>query len=223
MLDRATEDALYTMFGAFFHTAEEERRWNLWSDVPWDAVNPVASDTLVDAVFAAFDDELFLPDYVGKLVHLLRSSRGRAWFLTRWSYEEGKHLLALNEWLLRSGRRSEAEMKKYADDLLSAEEWELPFTDPAAMMVWALMREYAEGERYSRLRAAAESEAEGALVSVLDFILRDETAQQDFLRDALLLIKERHAPLVDDATRRVAASEEGAPFAERLLADLEIG
>ena len=39
--------------------------------------------------------ELFLPDYITKFLEVNKNSRGGAWFLANWGYEELKHSLAL--------------------------------------------------------------------------------------------------------------------------------
>jgi acyl-[acyl-carrier-protein] desaturase len=205
MLDRATEDALYAHFTAFFRRAEEERRWNLWNDVPWDQVNPAASAPLTEAVEAAYAEELFLPDYAARMIRLLRSSRGRVWFLTRWTYEEGKHILALGEWLVRAGKRSDDALKELADRLLAEGEWKPAFPDPLSAIAQAMGRERGEIERYRGLLARATAEGDGALVSVLKQMLADEEEHLAFFRDALQLIRERHPGVVEEALSRVGA------------------
>lgn len=211
MLDRATEDTLYARFRDFFLTAEEGRRWNLWQDVPWEAVNPAVSADLIEAALAAYGAEAFLPDQCGKTLHMLRSSRGRAWFVTRWSYEEGKHLIALGEWLVRSGQRTDEQVKEYADALLGETEWQPAIPEPVPLMVETLLREYDEAERYHELRAHAEREKDGALVTICGQLLSDEGNHAAFFRDALLIIAERSPALVADGARRIL----DLPFAER--------
>jgi acyl-[acyl-carrier-protein] desaturase len=50
---------------------------------------------------------MYLPDFTAKLLNMIRRSRGRAWFHVNWGYEESKHSLALEAWLLASGHRTE--------------------------------------------------------------------------------------------------------------------
>jgi acyl-[acyl-carrier-protein] desaturase len=222
MLDRATEDALYARFRAFFLAAEEERRWNLWEDVPWDRANPAASDDLAGAVVAAMDRELHLPEASAKILYTLRSSRGRAWFVTRWSYEEGKHLLVLGEWLVRSGKRSDQDLREHADRLLAGRDWQLAAGDPPGVMAQALLWELEEIERHRALRARAEAEGDGALVFVADKILADEHVHREFLRDALGIMARSAPEAVAQSARRVAAAPEAGPWGAALLADLDI-
>lgn len=221
MLDRATEDALYAHFGAYFRRAEEERRWNLWGDVPWDQAKPAPGDDLVQAVEAAYAQELFLPDYSAKLIHLLRSSRGRAWFLTRWTYEEGKHLLALGEWLMRSGARTNDELESFSDRVLAQDEWQLASPDPTTALAQVLAREHEEVARYQKLLVRAETAGDGALVAVITKLLGDEQAHRHFFRDALRLIEERHPILVQTAASTLAGLFAAEPFVPGLLSDLK--
>lgn len=222
MMGPAIEGALYDHFTAFFRQAEENRRWDLWNDVPWDAANPNLSDDLTEAVEAAYAEELFLPDWSAQLIRLLRGSRGRAWFLTRWSYEEGKHLLALREWLLRSGKRDDEVLKGFSDRLLSEGQWRLPHREPITAMVQALVREHAEIERYRALLACTEAEGDAALAAVLRQFLRDEQAHQAFFRDALLLIREHDAAGVTEAVERVATQRSAQRFVPALRDELAV-
>jgi acyl-[acyl-carrier-protein] desaturase len=223
MRDRVTEDALYARFRAFFLTAEVSRRWNLWTDVPWEGVKRDAGAALTDAVEAAYLEELLLPDVSAQTTRALRSSRGRAWFVTHWSYEEGKHLLALGEWFLQTGKRTDEMLKDLSDRALGDRPRELPFGDPLAVMADALVREYAEIQRYQRLRQAALAEPDPALVALCDRVLADEEAHREFFRDALHTIAERDAAAVAEAAARVAAAPHAAPYAKLLHADLRIG
>jgi len=222
MLDRATEDALYDLFREFFRRAERERRWNLWEDVPWDQAQTGTTEALAEAVFAAYTEELFLPDYSEQTLHLLRSSRGRAWFVTRWSYEEGKHVLVLNEWLVRSGSYTDDQLKTYADELLGREKRTLAVSEPVAAMVEALVREQDELERYQSLRALAADAQNGALIAVCDQLIGDEQAHRAFFRDALLVIQKREPGLVAGAVRTLIALPEMEHHASLLRGELRI-
>ncbi len=222
MLDPATEDALYQLFRGFFERAERERRWNLWTDLPWDRVNREASDALVQAVRAAYAEELFLPDYGGKTLHLLRASRGRAWFVTRWMYEEGKHSLALGEWLIRSGKQDEDTVRDEADRLLARETRDLVVPEPVGAMVENLTREQDEVARYDALVVLAQAENDPALAALCDRIVTDERSHAAFFRDALRLIGEREPARVAHAVHRIADLPAFARFAPGLRAELGV-
>jgi acyl-[acyl-carrier-protein] desaturase len=225
-MDRATEDRLYKLFREFFQKAENERRWNLWNDFDWEAVPANPSPSLVEAVTRAYHDELFLPDYSARALYHLRSSRGRAWFLTRWTYEEGKHLLVLAEWLIRSGAYTSDQLRAQSDDLLLRFTWEPPYDDAPAVLADFLLWELKERDRYRALRKLTEAEGDTILAAVLAEILKDEEAHRAFLHQSLSIIGETYPEQVEDAARRIAAGaasgDDGPDFGNALLAELDI-
>lgn len=226
-LDRPTEDRLYKLYRDYFTDAERNRNWNPWTAIPWDEVKTEPSPELVSAVIEAYREDLFLPDYSARALHAMRASRGRAWFITRWSYEEGKHLLALHEWLVRSGATTDAERKErdeqlkgFSDGLLNAFRWEPPFTDAPAVFVDSLLWELREIERTAGLKGLATVAEDTALIAVLDLIQADEHAQKDFFIAALGIIAETYPDMVRDAIHRVSVALEdpgGATTILRLL------
>src|SRR5471030_1422308 len=104
------EGALWRIYRDFFDNAERKRRWRIREDIPWDQCNPNLDPAIADVVETFCCVELYLPDYVAKVLPLARNSMGRAWFYANWGDEESKHSLVLSDWLLRSGRRSEEYM-----------------------------------------------------------------------------------------------------------------
>lgn len=202
-LDRETEDKLYRLYRDFFAEAEDKRNWNLWEDFPWAETPKNPTPELVDAVMAAYREGLFIPDYSSVALRSLRASRGRAWFLTRWSYEEAKHLMALTEWFIRAGAYTDEELKAIGDELLNTYRWEPAYPDAAAIFVDSMLWERREIGRFSELKTKAEAAGDGVLGAVLDRILTDERAHEGFLKSALNLIAEKHPDIVEDATQRV--------------------
>jgi acyl-[acyl-carrier-protein] desaturase len=95
--------------------------------------------------------ELFLPDYITKFLEVNKNSRGRAWFLANWGYEELKHSLALADWLLRSGQRSDEQMADL-EGQVQACEWQLPMDSGVGMFVYAMTQELATWLNYRNLR-----------------------------------------------------------------------
>lgn len=221
-LDEATEERLLRLFREFFQKAEDTRRWNLWNDVPWDAILPNPSGELAESVIAAYREDLFFPDYSAAALHYLRASRGRAWFLTRWSYEEGKHLLALGEWLTRSGTLVDSELRDLSNALLASYEWQPAYTDAPFVFADALMWEMHEIERFRKLHKAAEDAGDAALVSVTTHILTDEEAHRDFFRFALAIVAERYPEMVEESVNRAAQAHESPQAGRTLLALLDL-
>lgn len=214
-MDRATEDKLYRLFRTFFEQAEDNRNWNLWKDIPWHEAQRHPSPELQSAMITAYREALFLPDYSSYTLKALRASRGRAWFLTRWSYEEGKHLLALGEWFIKTHTLTDNDLKTLSNELLAHYKWEPPFHDAPALFVDALLYEKQEMERMTTIRNLAEASGDTALTFLMKKILVDEVAHQAFFREALGVIGATYPERVHDAISRV--TEGDAIMQEELL------
>ncbi len=217
MLDPRTEGELYRLYRTYFQKAETERRWNLWDDTPWDLATTTPSEALAEAALASYREDVFLPDYSAKALHILRSSRGRGWFLTRWAYEEGKHLIALSEWLTRAGVRTDAEMRDLTETILAAYAWRPELDDPLAVLADSLAWEANEIARFAALKTLAQAENDGALAAICDRILADEEAHQAFFREALQIIGAAYPDAVADAVRRIAALQDDPASGAALL------
>lgn len=176
------EEQFFDLYLEYFKLAEDRRRWNLWKDVPWDKANTGSSPLIANIVEAFSAVEMFLPDYTAKIMHLIRKSRGRSWFQANWGYEESKHSLALAEWLVRSGHRTEDGVRAYANSLLDNGEWELPFDHPRQMIIYTMIQELATWLNYRNLIQLAKQEQDPALARVLTFISRDERCHYEFFR-----------------------------------------
>jgi acyl-[acyl-carrier-protein] desaturase len=227
-LDRTTEDRLYQLYRDFFRSGDADRAWNLWLDLPWDALTVRPDTELTAAVVSAYRDELFLPDISARTLAATRSSRGRAWFVTRWTYDEGKHLLALNEWLTRSGAVDTDELRARSDDLLGQLAWESPSEDALAIFVEALLWERREIGRYEALARMADAAGEDVLSALCRRVLGDESAHEAFFRDSLRIIAESYPDRVRQAVRSVTDlivnEEDGRAAADvtHLLADIGV-
>src|SRR5262245_46486548 len=125
----ALERRFYDLYLKYFHKAEARRRWNLQKDIPWDEVGRSPDPDVVQVIEAFMAVELYLPDYTSKILQLVRSSRGRAWFQANWGYEESKHSLALETWLLASGARTDEQVRDFEESVLGRE-WDLPYETP---------------------------------------------------------------------------------------------
>jgi acyl-[acyl-carrier-protein] desaturase len=167
------EKQFFENFLKFFHQAEERRRWNIERDIPWEQANRTTSERTAKIVEAFSAVEMYLPDYTSKMLHMIRRSRGRAWFQANWGYEESKHSLTLDRWLIASGNRTPEQMEAFADELLG-EEWELPFDHPRQMIIYTMIQERATWLNYKKLREQAVKEGDGALTKALQYISRDE-------------------------------------------------
>jgi len=178
------EDMIYKTYIKFFEIAEDRRRWNLFKDIPWEKTSTGASELLGDFVEQFCGVELYLPDYTAKLTSMLRRSRGRGWFLQNWGYEESKHSLTLEKWLVLSGKRTEESVEDFSDVVLEGQ-WDPPFSEPRQMMIYGMIQELATHVNYKRLRQMALEEGDMALGVALRFIAIDEMSHYGFYRDVV--------------------------------------
>src|SRR5262245_36997364 len=167
------ENRLYEQYLKYFHNAEEHRRWNLVQDIPWTTAKRHTDESIALIVESFMAVEMYLPDYTSKILHLIRRSRGRAWFQANWGYEESKHSLALEMWLTRSGSRTDQDIRNFEEEILSRE-WNLPYSTPLEMIVYTVFQEFATKLNYQGLRKLAQDTNDPALDKVLALLARDE-------------------------------------------------
>ena len=176
------EDFFYRELMKYLYLAEEKRRWNQFKDVPWDQANPQSHETLAMCVETFCAVEMYLPDFTSKLLTMIRRSRGRSWFHINWGYEESKHSLTLEGWLLASGHRTEEEREE-VEKALAGQEWELPFDHPRQMVCYTMVQELATFWNYRNLEKMAGKQHDLALVTALRLISVDERVHYNFFRN----------------------------------------
>jgi acyl-[acyl-carrier-protein] desaturase len=216
-------DGFYRLYREFFDRAERKRRWSVADDVPWDQCNRGMDPAVADVVESFCAVELYLPDYVGKVLPLVRANKGWAWFHANWGYEESKHSLALGDWLLRSGLRSDEQMADLEGQVF-AHEWQLPHDNPTGMLIYAMVQELATWVHYRNLARQVDERGDPALSRLLRLIAVDERSHHAFylsvvrffltldrqatleqLRRVLLNFAMPAVYLLADSRRRVAA------------------
>ena len=175
------EEMFYENFLRYFANAEAKRRWHMERDIPWEKTTQNCSETTVLIVESFSAVEMFLPDYTHRIMELVRKSRGRAMFQANWGYEESKHSMVLEEWLIRSGKRTEEQVREFEKTLLGAE-WDLPFETPRQMIIYTMIQEMATGLNYTNLRRRVEEEGDEALARTLRWVSSDESAHYNFFR-----------------------------------------
>jgi acyl-[acyl-carrier-protein] desaturase len=172
---------LYRLYRDFFDRAERKRRWSLADDIPWGQVNRGMDPAIADVVESFCAVELYLPDYIAKALPLIRANRGWAWFHANWGYEESKHSLALGDWLLRSGLRTDEQMADLEGQVIG-HEWQLPHDSPQGMLIYAMVQELATFVHYRNLRLLVDERGDPALSGMLKLIAVDERAHYAFYR-----------------------------------------
>lgn len=198
------EEAYYRLFRDFFDKAEKKRRWSIRDDIPWDQVNRNLNPALGDVLETFCTVELYLPDYIEKAWPLLRCSRGREWFHANWGYEEAKHSMAMGDWLIASGQRTEDQLRE-VETRVSEYQWDLPQDSPIGMVLYGMTQELATFLHYRNLRHCLENEPVGdpALSKLLTLICVDERAHHDFYKQVTKLYLERDRAGTIEALRRV--------------------
>src|SRR5262245_36234000 len=230
------ERGLWALYRDFFDLAEKKRRWHLREDIPWDQCNPRLAPVVADVVETFCAVELYLPDYTSKILPVVRHSKGRTWFYANWGYEESKHSLALSDWLLRSGHRSDEQMADLEQKVFQRE-WNLPLDSALGMLAYATVQELATWLNYRNLRQrVGQLGGDPARATIRMLLAIDERAHHTFYREcyAMFLQHDRAAAiaqltrvllnfqmpavhdLLDESQKRIAAVRELEIFNESL-------
>lgn len=191
---------IYRLFRGYFDLAEKKRRWNMREDIPWHQANNSLDPAVADVVQTFCMVELYLPDYLSKLIPQVRGNHGRAWMLANWGYEESKHSMVLGDWLLRSGMRTEEEMFDIEREVFS-HEWDLPHDNARGMVCYTMAQELATWLHYHNLRKIV-GNGDPALNRLLQLVAIDERAHYDFFRKLVqLYLKEDRAGTLEQLRR----------------------
>jgi acyl-[acyl-carrier-protein] desaturase len=196
---------LYPLFRHFFAVAERRRRWSVDQDIPWDRANRNLDPAIATVVESFCAVELYLPDYVAKALPMIRTNRGWAWMHLNWGYEECKHSLALGDWLVKSGHRTEEQMADLENTLFK-HEWNLPQDSAPGMLIYAMVQELATWLHYRNLRALIKEKDDPALYTLLGFVAIDERAHHSYYKDIVQLFLELDRPGTIELLKRVISS-----------------
>jgi acyl-[acyl-carrier-protein] desaturase len=177
------KDKFYRAYMDFFEVAERKRRWNLFEDVPWDKLSPLAinSEERAIRIETYCAEEMFLPDYTDVGNELLRGVFGLAWFQSAWSYEESRHGLVFREYLIRSGLRTQEQFDKLESDVFSRR-WKAPFATRRQMSCYGALQESVTYLAYRAQKDRAEVEKDPTLEAIFFLVSRDEAAHAGFYR-----------------------------------------
>ncbi|MFG2292865.1 acyl-ACP desaturase [Streptomyces sp. NPDC048603] len=179
-MNRALREAFHREYMTFFEQAERTRRWNVFTDIPWDDLPASATDEQLSQCAETFCGvEMFLPDYLKAHLDLVGGNYGQAWFAANWGYEEAKHSLALREYLHRSGQRTETQLFDYADQVLSRT-WHRPYDEGRQMVIYGAIQELTTFVIYHKQRRLAAGAGAHVLAEIYRLIGRDEMAHTRF-------------------------------------------
>ncbi len=185
--DPVLEPAMWRLYRDFFAQAERRRRWSIENDIPWTQCNKNVDPAIADIVESFCAVELYLPDYLIHAMPWSRPSRARTWFYANWGYEESKHSLALHDWLLRSGVRSEERITDLEGKIYE-HPWQLPYDNVVAMLCYAMVQERATALNYRNLRQRTQERGgDPALEKLLMLLSVDEQTHHSFFKEAVRL------------------------------------
>jgi acyl-[acyl-carrier-protein] desaturase len=187
------EEKLFKEYLQFFEKAERERRWNVFTDIPWERVNKDASEELALCAETFCSVEMYLPDYVAGGINIVRNYFGQAWFQANWAYEESKHSLVLTHYLLRTGKRTDEQMFDLQNRIFD-KKWALPFTTARQMTFYGCVQEMATFVIYVKHRDRAAAENDDCLRTIYDHIARDEIAHCRFYQSVIKVLMEEDRP-----------------------------
>jgi acyl-[acyl-carrier-protein] desaturase len=193
--DRLIERGFLGLYRWYVAKSQTTRNWNPDKDFDWRAFrkdhNPEVN-TILEGFFAV---EQFVPDYVTKLLVVIRKSHGRSHLHLRWGSEEEKHADLWYNSVLFSQYRSPEWLREYMGQL-RGQEWNLPWDDPMHMIFYTVFQERATQVNYLNLGAIARGESENALyansvdpvlVQCARKIAADEAAHYNFFLEGARL------------------------------------
>ena len=112
--------------------------------------------------------------------------------------------MALEDWLLKSGMRTDEQVADLHSEVFS-HEWDLPYDSALGMLCMTTFQEVATQVHYANLRRVVQREGGcPALEQALLFVAVDEAAHADFFRRLLTLYLEHDRPATLEQIRHVA-------------------
>jgi len=172
----------YRMYLDFLETAEKKRRWSIFDDIPWERLTTLkAADKTQQCIEIFCSEELYVPDYSAQGLEMLRAKFGMAWFQTCWAFEEARHGLVFREYLVRSGRWSDADLALLEADV-AAHPWRLPYQTPRRMACYGALQEGATYVAYRAQKDLAQCAGDSVLEAIFRLVARDEAAHGGFYR-----------------------------------------
>ena len=160
--DRLIERGFLGLYRWYVAKSQVQRNWNPDKDFDWRNFrrdHTPEMNTILEGFFAV---EQFVPDYVTKLLQVIRKSHGRSHFHIRWGSEEEKHADLWYNTVLFSQYRSPEWLKEYMGQL-RGQEWNLPWDDPMHMIFYTVFQERATQVNYLNTAVIARGKSENPL------------------------------------------------------------
>ena len=191
------EAELAMLARAFYEKAERERRWSIFEDLPWEAARARDADELAFTVETFFALEASAPALGARALEAMRISPALTSFVSLWTADKSKRILALREWLLASGRTSHALSTIERASLtapLGAFGQELHTDDRSSarrLLFYGCLQAMVAFVTYAKHREIARRAGDECLRTLYDFVARDDIAHARFLEASLKLFLEQ--------------------------------
>jgi len=160
--DRLIERGFLGLYRWYVAKSQASRNWNPDKDFDWRKFRRDHSpemNTILEGFFAV---EQYVPDYVTKLLLVIRQSHGRSHFHIRWGSEEEKHADLWYNTVLFSQYRSPEWLREYMGQL-RGQEWNLPWDDPMHMIFYTVFQERATQVNYLNTAVIARGKSENPI------------------------------------------------------------
>jgi hypothetical protein len=140
--------------------------------------------------------------------------------MTRWAYDESKHLLGLQEWLiLRAGYTDEICRSTWERELTD-NQWIPPIDTPEAVLIDSLAWECYEIDGLAAIRDLAVTGGDVTLLRLIDHLLLDDAAHMSFLRDSIQEVRNSRPDEIAEALEAVCATLVDPGLVTRLRAEV---
>lgn len=186
--DRLIERGLVGLYRWYTARSQTTRNWNPDQSFNWRALHTNHSSELNRIIEGYFAVEQYVPDYVSKVLDLVRTSHGRSHFQIRWGSEEEKHSDTWLNAVLFLRHRTPEWIEAYKNNLRS-KVWRLPYDEPLHMAFYAVIQERATQINYLNTARVAQGKSDKAefandqdpiLAEVAQTIAVDEAAHYAF-------------------------------------------
>ena len=194
--NRLIERGITGLYRWYLARSQATRNWNPDRHFDWRAFRTDHSPQMNHILEGFFAVEQYVPDYVIKLLQLIRKSYGRAQFQVRWGAEEQRHMDTWQNTVLFSRFRSVEWIEQYKEALRD-KEWDLPWDDPLRMLFYTLIQERATQMNYMNAASIAAGHSsvpehagdrDPVLEKVCQTIAVDEAAHYNFFNESSRLM-----------------------------------
>jgi acyl-[acyl-carrier-protein] desaturase len=190
--DRQLERSITAVYRWYLARSQATRNWNPELDFDWRSFSTRHSDDVNTMLEGFYAVEQYVPDYVAKLLEVIRQSFGRSQFQVRWGAEEQRHMDAWRNTVLFARRRSPRWIEQFTDRLREGE-WCLPWDDALHMIFYTVIQERATQVTYVNMANIAtgcsgwEDDEDPVLERVCRTIAIDEAAHYNFFNECARL------------------------------------